>query len=151
MDDDESSTRTTQHDSDPSPAVSGLPEGSHHGSLVHVIHEDDLSHIPTRHSRRRSLIWRLFEHLDNLNAARCRICMKKLHKSGGISNLRRHLVKRHPNVLTELLSTSPRPAVPSQDLRVASVSSETYIKTEHRQAPGKFETLENSLDVQTHT
>lgn len=136
MDDDESSTKTTQNDSDPSPAVSGVPEGSHHGSIADLIHEDDLSYTPNRHSRRRSLIWRLFEHLDNLNAARCRICMKKLHKSGGISNLRRHLVKRHPNVLSELLST--RPVLPSQELSIASVSSGTCIETEHRQAPVKF-------------
>uniref|UniRef100_A0A3Q2PE37 Uncharacterized LOC105939001 n=1 Tax=Fundulus heteroclitus TaxID=8078 RepID=A0A3Q2PE37_FUNHE len=96
MDNDESNTGTTEKDSDPSPAVGELFEGSQRGSLAHLIHEDDLSHIPNKQTRRRSLIWRLFEHLDSLNAARCRICMKKLHKSGGISNLRRHLVKRHP-------------------------------------------------------
>ncbi|KAM4744257.1 uncharacterized protein FYW61_000393 isoform 2-T2 [Anableps anableps] len=138
VDDDESNTRTTQNDSDPGAAVSGLFEPSPRGSLAHLIHEDDLSHIPNRHSRRRSLIWRLFEHLDNLNAARCRICMKKLHKSGGISNLRRHLVKRHPKVLSELLSTNHRPAVPPQDVNVASVSRETYIGTEPHQGPVKL-------------
>ncbi|XP_043993953.1 zinc finger BED domain-containing protein isoform X1 [Gambusia affinis] len=130
VDDDESNTRTTQNNSDPSTAVSGLCETSPRGSLAHLIHEDDLSHIPNKQSRRRSLIWRLFEHLDNLNAARCRICMKKLHKSGGISNLRRHLVKRHPKVLSELLSTNHRPAVPSQDVNAAGVSRESYIGTE---------------------
>ncbi|XP_008403640.1 uncharacterized protein LOC103462547 isoform X1 [Poecilia reticulata] len=138
VDDDESNTRTTQNDSDPSTAVSGLYETSPRGSLAHLIHEDDLSHIPNKQSRRRSLIWRLFEHLDNLNAARCRICMKKLHKSGGISNLRRHLVKRHPKVLSELLSTNHRPAVPSQDVNVAGVSRESYIGTEPHQAPVKL-------------
>ncbi|MED6267154.1 hypothetical protein CHARACLAT_009199 [Characodon lateralis] len=139
MDDDEPNTKTTPNDSDPSPAVTGLFEASQQGSLVHLIHEENLSHIPNRHSRRRSLIWRLFEHLDNLNAARCRICMKKLHKSGGISNLRRHLVKRHPNVLSELLSsTHQRPTVSSQGLNVASVSCKPYIGTEPRQAPVKL-------------
>uniref|UniRef100_A0A3B5QWD2 Uncharacterized LOC102227966 n=1 Tax=Xiphophorus maculatus TaxID=8083 RepID=A0A3B5QWD2_XIPMA len=98
-------------------------------------------------SRRRSLIWRLFEHLDNLNAARCRICMKKLHKSGGISNLRRHLVKRHPKVLSELLSTNHRPAVPSQDLNVASVSRESYIGTEPH--PVEVRVEDDSSDVMT--
>lgn len=136
VDDDESNTRTTQNDSDPSTAVSGLCETSPRGSLAHLIHEDDLGHIPNKQSRRRSLIWRLFEHLDNLNAARCRICMKKLHKSGGISNLRRHLVKRHPKVLSELLSTNHRPAVPSQDVNVAGVSRESYLGTEPH--PGTF-------------
>ncbi|XP_054892361.1 zinc finger BED domain-containing protein isoform X2 [Poeciliopsis prolifica] len=138
VDDEESNTRTTQHDSDPSTAVSGLCETSPRGSLSHLIHEDDLSHIPNKQSRRRSLIWRLFEHLDNLNAARCRICMKKLHKSGGISNLRRHLVKRHPKVLSELLSTNHRPAVPSQDVNVAGVSRESYIGTEPHPAINKL-------------
>ncbi|KAM4596978.1 uncharacterized protein V3H82_020792 isoform 2-T2 [Fundulus diaphanus] len=139
MDNDESNTGTTEKDSDPSPAVGELFEGSQRGSLAHLIHEDDLSHIPNKQTRRRSLIWRLFEHLDSLNAARCRICMKKLHKSGGISNLRRHLVKRHPKVLSELLSSShQRPAVSPQDLNVASVSHDAYIGTEPRQAPVKL-------------
>uniref|UniRef100_A0A3Q2PE58 Uncharacterized LOC105939001 n=1 Tax=Fundulus heteroclitus TaxID=8078 RepID=A0A3Q2PE58_FUNHE len=115
MDNDESNTGTTEKDSDPSPAVGELFEGSQRGSLAHLIHEDDLSHIPNKQTRRRSLIWRLFEHLDSLNAARCRICMKKLHKSGGISNLRRHL-----------------------DLNVASVSHDAYIGTEPRQSPVKL-------------
>uniref|UniRef100_A0A3B3UKD3 Uncharacterized LOC106949001 n=1 Tax=Poecilia latipinna TaxID=48699 RepID=A0A3B3UKD3_9TELE len=100
----------------------------HRHSCIVRLEEGEYSKCTPSQSRRRSLIWRLFEHLDNLNAARCRICMKKLHKSGGISNLRRHLVKRHPKVLSELLSTNHRPAVPSQDVNVAGVSLEVRVE-----------------------
>ncbi|XP_038164572.1 zinc finger BED domain-containing protein isoform X1 [Cyprinodon tularosa] len=133
MDNDESNIKT-MHD-DAGSAVSGPSEGSKQRSYAHLVHEDDLNHIPNRHSRRRSLIWRLFEHLDNLNAARCRICMKKLHKSGGISNLRRHLVKRHPHVLSELLSSNHQP---SQALNDSSVSNDTYIVAEPSPTPVKL-------------
>lgn len=144
MDNDESNIKMT-HD-DAGSAVSGPSEGSKQRSYAHLVHEDDLNHIPNRHSRRRSLIWRLFEHLDNLNAARCRICMKKLHKSGGISNLRRHLVKRHPHVLSELLSSNHQP---SQALNDSSVSNDTYIVAEPSQTPGKFERRDQFFSEET--
>ncbi|KAI4831094.1 hypothetical protein KUCAC02_002691 [Chaenocephalus aceratus] len=64
----------------------------------HIVSDDRPVQV-TRN--KRSLIWRHFEHLDSLNAARCHICMKKIQCSDGrsTSNLHRHLSKRHPAVL----------------------------------------------------
>ncbi|XP_033971926.1 uncharacterized protein LOC117471193 isoform X2 [Trematomus bernacchii] len=83
--------------------------------------EDGVGHIvsddhPVQVRRnKRSLIWRHFEHLDSLNAARCHICMKKIQCSDGrsTSNLHRHLSKRHPAVFTQLLEDDKRKSRPN--------------------------------------
>lgn len=60
----------------------------------------------THKAQKRSLIWRYFHRLYGLDAARCHICMKKLQccESGGTSNLRRHLSKRHPEAFSALVA-----------------------------------------------
>ncbi|XP_034052778.1 uncharacterized protein LOC117533254 isoform X1 [Gymnodraco acuticeps] len=83
--------------------------------------EDGVGHIvsddrPVQVTRnKRSLIWRHFEHLDSLNAARCHICMKKIQCSDGrsTSNLHRHLSKRHPAVFTQLLEDGKQKSRPN--------------------------------------
>uniref|UniRef100_A0A8C9XHV2 BED-type domain-containing protein n=1 Tax=Sander lucioperca TaxID=283035 RepID=A0A8C9XHV2_SANLU len=63
---------------------------------------------------KRSLVWRHFEYLDSLAAARCRICMKKLKcfKDRSTSNLHRHLSKRHPGVFSQLVAVKQHPPPP---------------------------------------
>ncbi|KAM9765505.1 uncharacterized protein ACNS7B_000528 isoform 3-T3 [Menidia menidia] len=105
LEDGDSDTLTTVNDSD----HSTLLKASNDGPAVQMLHAEARCKLPVRHTRRRSLIWRLFEQLDSSDAARCRICAKRLHVSGGISNLRRHLSKRHPKVLSELLANGQKP------------------------------------------
>uniref|UniRef100_A0A3P8T2G1 BED-type domain-containing protein n=1 Tax=Amphiprion percula TaxID=161767 RepID=A0A3P8T2G1_AMPPE len=88
---------------------------------------------------KRSLIWRYFEHLDGLNAARCRICMKKLQYSyGSTSNLRRHLLKRHPKVFSALVANRQQtpPLNSSQDSKTNGDTDEIFWMTEQRRVPG---------------
>ncbi|XP_040001537.1 zinc finger BED domain-containing protein isoform X2 [Xiphias gladius] len=100
--------------------------------------------LPVRRSRhKRSLIWRHYEHLDSLNAARCRICMKKLQcfEGGGTSNLRRHMSKRHPEVFSRLVAggLNPPPPNSSQGSNAngdTSTSPETAGATEQRKFSG---------------
>ncbi|XP_061131693.1 zinc finger BED domain-containing protein [Syngnathus typhle] len=48
---------------------------------------------------RRSLIWKHFKPLPDLNAAQCQICKKKIMcTEGRTSNLYRHMAKTHPHV-----------------------------------------------------
>lgn len=98
-----SDVKTPPNDSDASPLA--FP-GTFQQVSAEPLPVEPSDDNPARSTRRRSLIWRLFEHVESLNAARCLICMKKLHESGGVSNLRRHLNKRHPKVLSELLASS---------------------------------------------
>lgn len=56
----------------------------------------------------RKLIWRHFDLLESLAAARCRICMKKMQYLRGSStrNLFRHMSKRHPQLCSQLTDRS---------------------------------------------
>lgn len=56
----------------------------------------------------RKLIWRHFDLLESLAAARCRICMKKMQYLRGSStrNLFRHMSKRHPQLCSQLIDRS---------------------------------------------
>ncbi|XP_017296290.1 zinc finger BED domain-containing protein [Kryptolebias marmoratus] len=149
MEDGASDTKTLPGDSDASPAVGALREASHEDPEEQTPAErgDD---SPVKHTRRRSLIWRLFEHVESLNAARCRICMKKLLESGGISNLRRHLRKRHPKVLSELLASShEHPAASSLEAGDDSATQGAFLGTENMQVPVKVVVVEEVPEVVT--
>lgn len=94
-----------------------------------------------RRPRHRSVIWKHFDHLDNLNAVRCRICMKQLVESGGVSNLWRHLSSKHPKVYSELVSTQQHPPTSlnsSQDSNTNPETDEAFWGTEKSDAPGKL-------------
>ncbi|XP_071766406.2 uncharacterized protein LOC139920315 [Centroberyx gerrardi] len=54
-----------------------------------------------RSTRKRSLIWKHYERLENQNCALCLLCMKKIQHNSNTSNLHRHLAKIHPEA-TEL-------------------------------------------------
>ncbi|XP_028329752.1 uncharacterized protein LOC114480107 [Gouania willdenowi] len=94
-------------------------QGDPGGELMHAQTCDD---PPTGRVRpKRSLIWKYFERLEGLSASRCHICMKDIQcgDNGGTSNLRRHVLKRHPHVFSELLANGqPSPhSNSSQDIQ----------------------------------
>ncbi|XP_029311321.1 uncharacterized protein LOC115024068 isoform X1 [Cottoperca gobio] len=97
-------------------AINGILEAAEQ-----ITHEEACDDRPVKYRRnKRSLIWRHYEHLDSLAAARCRICMKKLQcfEGGSTSNLHRHLSKRHPVVFSQLVADGkqPPPSRSSQSL-----------------------------------
>ncbi|XP_034434902.1 uncharacterized protein LOC117757668 [Hippoglossus hippoglossus] len=97
---------------------------------------DDGDNRPVRCTRhKRSLIWRHYERLDSLNAARCLICMKKLQctENGGTSNLRRHMLKRHPEVFARLVADGLKPFPPDSS-HGSNANGDT--STEQRQHSG---------------
>ncbi|XP_029311328.1 uncharacterized protein LOC115024068 isoform X2 [Cottoperca gobio] len=101
-------------------AINGILEAAEQ-----ITHEEACDDRPVKYRRnKRSLIWRHYEHLDSLAAARCRICMKKLQcfEGGSTSNLHRHLSKRHPVVFSQLVADGkqPPPSRSSQSLNGSS-------------------------------
>ncbi|XP_022061612.1 zinc finger BED domain-containing protein isoform X2 [Acanthochromis polyacanthus] len=120
--------------------INGLLDVSQDGPAEQMTRseaDDDRPVLRTQH--KRSLIWRYFELLDSLNAARCRICKKKLQYSyGGTSNLRRHLSKRHPKVFSALVANGQQTPTlnPSQDSKTNGDTDETFRMTEQRRLPG---------------
>ncbi|XP_028434071.1 uncharacterized protein LOC114555684 [Perca flavescens] len=111
----DSDTYTTVNDADINSAINGILEdvkGSLAEPITHKEASDDRS-VKCR-QKKRSLVWRHYEYLDSLAAARCRICMKKLqcHKGSSTSNLHRHLSKRHPGVFSQLVAVKQHPPPP---------------------------------------
>ncbi|XP_040001444.1 zinc finger BED domain-containing protein isoform X1 [Xiphias gladius] len=144
LEDGDSDNHTTMNESDISCAINGILEAAQGGSAEQTPLGEASDDLPVRRSRhKRSLIWRHYEHLDSLNAARCRICMKKLQcfEGGGTSNLRRHMSKRHPEVFSRLVAggLNPPPPNSSQGSNAngdTSTSPETAGATEQRKFSG---------------
>uniref|UniRef100_A0A3Q1F0E0 Stress response protein NST1-like n=1 Tax=Acanthochromis polyacanthus TaxID=80966 RepID=A0A3Q1F0E0_9TELE len=120
--------------------INGLLDVSQDGPAEQMTRSEADDNRSVGHTpHKRSLIWRYFEHLDSLNAARCRICMKKLQYSyGSTSNLRRHLLKRHPKVFSALVANGQQTPTlnPSQDAKTNGDTDETFRMTEQRRLPG---------------
>ncbi|XP_076583594.1 uncharacterized protein LOC143318936 [Chaetodon auriga] len=139
LEDGDSDTLTTRNDADFNEAVNGILEAAKRGPAEQVTHEEASDARPVR--RRRSLIWRYYDRLDSLGAARCRICMKKLQcfESGSTSNLHRHMSKRHPEVFSRLGGDrqNPTPSQSSQGSNVKGGAS-TAPETERRPFPDEF-------------
>lgn len=128
----DSETVTLVNETDNSLAINGILDASHGNPAEPQTNTEGSDDLPARRPQ-RSTIWRHFERLDSLNAARCRICTKKL-KCGkhGSANLHRHMSKRHPNLLSELVSNGLHlPALNSS--QVSHANNKT---SEQRQAPG---------------
>ncbi|XP_034536590.1 uncharacterized protein LOC117810753 isoform X2 [Notolabrus celidotus] len=92
-------------DADINSTINGILEAAQGGPEEQMAPLESSCDLPmTRRRSKRSVIWRHFERLDNLDAAQCRICMKKLQCFGGgsTSNLHRHMSKRHPVVFSQL-------------------------------------------------
>ncbi|KAM8763175.1 uncharacterized protein AB9X84_007644 [Acanthopagrus schlegelii] len=90
-------------------APNGILEAAKGGPAEQITREEATDHCPVRH--KRTLIWRHYEHLDSLSAARCRICMKKLQyfEGGSTGQLHQHLSKRHPEVFSQLVADGLNP------------------------------------------
>ncbi|XP_041795377.1 zinc finger BED domain-containing protein [Chelmon rostratus] len=140
LEDGDSDSLTTGNDADFNYAINGILEAAQRGPAEQITHEETSDDRPVRRRwNQRSLIWRHYERLDSLAAARCRICMKKLKcfESGSTGNLHRHMSKRHPEVFSQLVADgqNPPPSHSSQGSNVNSDSStppETVGKTEKR-------------------
>lgn len=130
-DDRDSDSPTTVNPFDSQSALNGSVEAAQ-GQAEQIKHEKANDERPLTHRRHtRSLIWRHFERLESLDAARCRICSKKLQcfESGGTSNLRRHMSNRHPEVFSRLVSEG-RIQPPSNSALSLNVNGETWTSVE---------------------
>uniref|UniRef100_A0A672HY50 Uncharacterized LOC115388566 n=1 Tax=Salarias fasciatus TaxID=181472 RepID=A0A672HY50_SALFA len=90
--------------------------------------------------RKRSLIWNYFERLTEAGAACCHICSKQLQfsENSSTSNLRRHILKRHPKVFSELTASMqqpPRVKTP-RDPIISMDTEESFNTTEQIQPSG---------------
>lgn len=133
-----------RNDSDINYAINGILEAAEGGPAKQITHEEvSDDHLVRRRRNKRSLIWRHYERLDSLAAARCCICMKKLQcfEGGSTSNLRRHMSKRHPEVFSQLVADGQNPPPPrsargSNADGDTSTPPETVVATERRQFSG---------------
>lgn len=137
-----------RNDSDINYAINGILEAAEGGPAKQITQEASDDHLVRRRRNKRSLIWRHYERLDSLAAARCCICMKKLQcfEGGSTSNLRRHMSKRHPEVFSQLVADGQNPP-PSRSSRGSnadgdtSTPPETVVATERRQFSGNVTQL----------
>ncbi|XP_042352147.1 zinc finger BED domain-containing protein [Plectropomus leopardus] len=108
-------TLTTENEAGINSAINSILEAAHGGPAEEITHgKSSVDHPVTRRWTKRSLIWRHYERLDSLAAARCRICMKKLQcfEGGSTSNLHRHMSKRHPEMFSQLFVDGRHPPTP---------------------------------------
>lgn len=113
LEDEDADTLPTANEADINSAINGILEAAQEGPAEQITHEEASDCPPvTRGRSKRSLIWRHYDRLDSLSAARCRICMKKIQCSegGSTSNLHRHMSKRHPGVFSQLMAEGQHPA-----------------------------------------
>ncbi|XP_040893975.1 zinc finger BED domain-containing protein isoform X2 [Toxotes jaculatrix] len=155
LEDGDSDIHTTMNESDISSGINGILEAAQGGPAEQVTHGEASDGRPMRRSRhKRSLIWRHYEHLDSLNAARCRICMKKLQcfEGGSTSNLHRHMSKRHPEVFSRLVTDGLNPPPSSQGSNAhgdKSTSPETAGATEQRRFTVEVALEDGDSDIHT--
>ncbi|KAM9366972.1 uncharacterized protein ABDE67_005395 [Symphorus nematophorus] len=143
LEDGDSDIITTETDADLNSAINGILAAARGGPAEQIAHEAASNDPPARPERnKRSLVWRHYERLDSLDAARCRICMKKIQCSEGssTSNLRRHMSKRHPDVFSQLVAN--RQNSPPSHTQASNVNGdtskppETVVATEKRPVSG---------------
>lgn len=107
LEDGVSDSATTVDESHIISAINGTLEAAQEVSAEQMTNKETKNDSDVSHTGKKwSLIWRHFEHLESLEAARCRICKKKLQcfEGGSTSNLRRHMSSRHPEVFSRLLA-----------------------------------------------
>lgn len=147
LEDGDSDTPTTVDGSDMISSVDGVVDASQGDSAELMTHENTSDNLPVKQNpHKRSLIWRYFDHLEGLDAARCRICMKKLKcgESGGTSNLRRHMSNRHPEVFSSLVAEGHRPHPPKTAMKSncnTPTPQEKFEATEHKVFSGKLASI----------
>ncbi|XP_068587247.1 uncharacterized protein [Cebidichthys violaceus] len=129
--------------------MNGVLEGAQGGPAEQIRHEEASDDHPVKRRRsKRSLIWRHYEQLDSLAAARCRICMKKLQyfEGGSTSNLHRHMSKRHPEVFSQLLADGQHPPPPHSS-QSSGVNGDTLMPPENVGATEKQRQFSGLLKV----
>ncbi|XP_053721459.1 zinc finger BED domain-containing protein [Synchiropus splendidus] len=93
----------TDNEVDMTMAADGELEDSEVDQAEHT--EDNETSIDLTTTRRRnttSMIWNYFERWDDVGAAQCRICLKKMQfLDSSTGNLHRHMAKRHPQILLQ--------------------------------------------------
>ncbi|GAA6227837.1 uncharacterized protein LOC108877721 [Lates japonicus] len=144
LEDGDSDAPAAMNESDIACDFNAILEAAQGGPAEQTAHREASDDRPVRRSRnKRSLIWRHYERLDSLDAARCLICMKKLQcfEGGSTSNLRRHMSKRHPDVFSTLVANglNPPPSCSSHgsnDNGDTSTAPEAAGSTEQRQFSG---------------
>nr|CAI5865858.1 unnamed protein product [Callosobruchus analis] len=69
------------------------------------------------YGRKRSSLWKYFEILDDLlSKARCRLCDHELSYRTSTSNLKKHLLSKHPT--TERITSEPRKPRSSKNVQI---------------------------------
>lgn len=111
-------------------------EAGKDGLSEQITHEEAVDNHPVK--RRKSLIWRHFDLLDGFNAARCRICLRKLRyfESSSTSNLHRHMSTRHPQLFKKQLTDEK--TAPSSHSSQGSAAADTVEAREKRPVPGSI-------------
>ncbi|XP_075966395.1 uncharacterized protein LOC142970114 [Anarhichas minor] len=132
------------------PTMNGIPGGAQGGPAEQIRHEEASEDHPVKRRRsKRSLIWRHYEQLDSLAAARCRICMKKLQyfEGGSTSNLHRHMSKRHPEVFSQLLADGQHPPPPPHSSQSSDANGDALMPPENVGATEKQRQFSGLLKV----
>ncbi|XP_037308863.1 zinc finger BED domain-containing protein [Pungitius pungitius] len=130
-------------------AMNGIRECTQEDPAEEMTHEEASDDNPVKRRRsKRSLIWRHYEQLDHLAAARCRICMKKLQyfEGGSTSNLHRHMSKRHPEMFSQLLADGQPPPTPHSS-HSSGVNGDTFMPPKNAGATEKPRQFSGLLKV----
>ncbi|XP_038556896.1 uncharacterized protein LOC119889991 [Micropterus salmoides] len=146
LEDGDSDSFTPGNEADINSAINGILEAA--GPAEQITHEEASDDRPVTQKRTRSLVWRHYERLDSLDAARCRICMKKFKcfEGSSTSNLRRHISKRHPRVFSQLVADGKK-APPSRSTQGSNANGDTSAPPETRGATEKRQfSVEVALD-----
>ncbi|XP_032374427.1 uncharacterized protein LOC116691134 isoform X5 [Etheostoma spectabile] len=145
----DSDIHTTVNDADINSAINGILEAAQGSLAEQITHEEESDDRSVKRKRnKRSLVWRHYEYLDSLAAARCRICMKKLQCSEGSStgNLHRHLSNRHPGVFSQLVADKQHPSPPHSS-QSSNANGDTSTPPETVGAPKKQRQFSGKLKV----
>lgn len=151
LEDGDSDTITTANEADINSAINGILEAAQGAPVEQRTDGEASGRCLKRRRNTRSLIWRHFERLESLAAARCRICKKKIQCfDSSTSNLHRHMSKRHPeasqlagDVQNPPISKSPHGSNANGD---TSALPETVEVSEHREFPGNVLKLAASYE-----
>ncbi|XP_040060716.2 uncharacterized protein LOC120835655 isoform X1 [Gasterosteus aculeatus] len=129
LEDGDSDTFTMLNEAGVNSTIDGIPCGVQGRPVEGIRHEAASDDRPVKRKRnKRSLIWRHYEELDGLAAARCCICMKlQSFEGGSTSNLHRHMSKRHPEVFSQL-AADRRPPPPTHSSAISDANVEVVLE-----------------------
>uniref|UniRef100_A0A6P7G7N8 Uncharacterized protein LOC114338666 n=1 Tax=Diabrotica virgifera virgifera TaxID=50390 RepID=A0A6P7G7N8_DIAVI len=73
-----------------------------------------------KHGKRNSSVWKYFKKLSPSNIPQCNICLKKMSRKSGTSNLWKHLNRKHPDVSTDKDDSHSDQTSDNEDVQVNS-------------------------------